>query len=738
MTATTGWTRLARSRAAPIVVVAAVLAVYLPGALSNGLVSDDLRFIRNNAFVTNPDGIGGWLALLWDPRTVDPGSPTGIVRPLRTLEFALDHAWFRLSPTAFHVHSLLWHALASVLALRLLRRLVKDAGAALAGALVWALHPMHTEAVAWISSRGDVAMGACVLGALLFELRSEGKRPWLGRSLGLLLGLVAMLYKETAVVLPLLVFAVRLAIPVAGATSRTRAALRRAAPWLVVSAIYLVFRSLVQVGGTAHADTFVLGGSTAGTFATMFRGIGVYLTTAIVPVTPAWDWYLAPATSLTAPSVLGWLVVHVALIATAVRLRERRPLVAVAVCLFYFPLIPVANWPFALGIPTAERFLYLPLLGLAVLVARGLVAAPRATMTALVAAGLLGVAAFTATERWADGDTLIRHAMDHGTSARAHATLSADLRARGVGLRRGVRDRAPQDRPRARAEADRVLEEALDHAHQALDLWHRAESVSHSTSHPVVVPHVNAADLCLSLERPGEALWHAELAIAAGEDLFPESHFNRARALIRLRRGAGALRSMERAVELGFGHNDPASIGVFRNAGELCLRAGQYELARVAFTAAGDDGGRGGSGLARVEREMADILGLPEAPETRYRKELVRLANGTTRVSVAAAPGSHLFAIHGEAFRGETEAWQRAVEALGQDEDGSGTVSLPVSRFWRAICLEELGQDDDALIAFESIGPVGDSGLDAERIRMALGRLRSGCPAWRDRGPGPR
>ena len=90
-----------------LVVAVAAVGIYLPAALSNGFAWDDFRFIVGNPYVLAPDGWAGWLALLHDPSSVDPVRPIEIVRPLRTVEYAVDHALFGLSPTAFHLHSLL-------------------------------------------------------------------------------------------------------------------------------------------------------------------------------------------------------------------------------------------------------------------------------------------------------------------------------------------------------------------------------------------------------------------------------------------------------------------------------------------------------------------------------------------------------------------------------------------------------------------------------------------------------
>jgi hypothetical protein len=160
---TTGW------RGAVLLSLLVVAA--FARSLGGGFVWDDQRFIAENPAVVSP---ASWLAFFTDPTTADTFGARGILRPMRTLEFALDHALFGLSPAAFRIHSLLWHLAASVALLSVLRRLLPDPRAALVAAVFWAVHPVQAESVAFVSSRGDVAMGALCLVSILFAMRSQG------------------------------------------------------------------------------------------------------------------------------------------------------------------------------------------------------------------------------------------------------------------------------------------------------------------------------------------------------------------------------------------------------------------------------------------------------------------------------------------------------------------------------------------------------------------------------------
>ncbi len=701
-----------RSRRRSALVACALLVlvalVYLPGALRNGLSIDDERFILENPFVVRPDGWRGWLRFLYDPHTTDPVSAFGIVRPLRTMEFALDYALFDLAPAAFHLHSLLWHGAATVLCFLLLERLCGRTPAAAVAAAIWALHPMYVESVAWISGRGDVAVGACVFGALLLELRSAGRDRALAASLAV--GAVALLYKETAVVLPLLVFAVRLVRPRSGAPRRVLPALRAAVPHALLVAVYLVYRSSVQVGATSHMGSVMMGGGVAGTFSTMFRGLGVYLTQTVLPARSDYDWYLPTTTSLVVPSALAWLGVVIALVVAAVHLRRRQPLLAAAIGFFFFPLIPVANWPFQLGIPTTERFLYLPLFGLALAVTAAAARVGRARRRPLLAAAAaaaiaMGVISHVESRDWRDVAATMRSALRHGTSPRSFSYRAAQRRERGLAL---LLRATGAENAGERAQAARLRDAAQDafasslaDSHRCLELWERFERRAHSTSDVVMEPHTNAANAALFLGRSGEALWHADRAIAAHENLMHQPHYNRAGALNALGRHAEAVASIARAFELGAARDDATMVRLALESAAACTQAGAFDAAARAYA------------LVRAQRPEAASIGLAQIEDAQRRAR-------------ATPPAPQ-----------ESAARLAAVGAEVPDALLAGVRDPALRDFVLGCRAERRGDDPSAL---RHLARAVAEGRLAEpwrtRAAGAIERIRAGCEAWFDQSPG--
>jgi len=618
-----------RGFVAAALVGALAFAACLP-SLAGEFVYDDVRFVLRNPNVQRPES---WLRMLTDAGTADPSSPFGIVRPLRTMEFALDRTLFGPGPLAFHVHSMLWHATAAVLLFFLLRRLLGGVLPAFGGAAIWALHAAQVESVAWITSRGDVAMGACSFAAILFALRSKGFDRAFAVSMAA--AALAMLYKETG-------FAILFVVLVLRGTKLSRVPVW---PYIVLAAGYGVYRFLVVVQAAPDSPGlnvhFVLGGSRLGTIATMLRAFGWYVCESLVP-SFSQDWYLSPSTSLADGAVLGWLLVHAALVASAVVAWRREPRWTLAVALFYLFLAPVSNVLFSVSIPTAERFLYVPLAGLALAVGLALLRAPRAAFVAtMVAAAALGVTSAVRSTIWRDEPTLWKAVIADHESPRGRESLAEAIESDAIELRDKAAAMPPgAERDDAERRAHDLFEDALANAHKSIDDTYSFELVKRSNGIPAMRAEYNASNMCYELGRDLEALYHAEEALAMYEDVAGEPHFDRALPLLRLGFPVQAMNSMHRARELarnyGGDRPDPWVAGFFLRAAQDCERLGLHQAARSGFGWAAEAAGPG-----RVGDEARRMFDRALArPLTAEDAEHERVATAELDAKLAALPRS--------------------------------------------------------------------------------------------------
>ncbi|HET7101166.1 MAG TPA: glycosyltransferase family 39 protein, partial [Terriglobia bacterium] len=186
-----------------------------------------------------------------------PGIQGNYYRPLFLLFLLLNYKIFGPYAAGWHLVSVAAHMGVTYLVYLLARRLTGGQRTPLLAALIFGLHPVHIESVAWISGVTDPLLALCLLPSFLCYLRARERRAqgrsWLVGSLALY-GL-AMLSKETALILPILIFTFEWLWQDASGSSglrpvleRTRAAAARIVPFLLLTLLYLAVRWRVLEG----------------------------------------------------------------------------------------------------------------------------------------------------------------------------------------------------------------------------------------------------------------------------------------------------------------------------------------------------------------------------------------------------------------------------------------------------------------------------------------------------------
>lgn len=338
--------------------MAACAVVVHVGALWNGFAMDDLYIIVWNRLVHSADGI--WRAFAspyWPP---DLGGK--LYRPLAVATYAIDGQIGQGSAWWFHAVNLLWHAAATVVVTALARRWTSATGALAAG-LIFAVHPVHVEAVANVIGRAELmaAVGACLA---VYAALAKDSVHW--SALALFAGLLS---KENAAVAPgLILWAWMLGI---GRPPRART-LVYAGTWLAIVALYLPLRGAVlEPYARLHAVAPVFVGE--GPVAVRLTALAALADVArllVFPLTLRVDY--SPAERTIVHSVLdGRLWLGVAFLSTWVALmvtawRRGRPIETFGMGWVAIAYLPVANLLFPVGVLVAERALYLPSAGFAI------------------------------------------------------------------------------------------------------------------------------------------------------------------------------------------------------------------------------------------------------------------------------------------------------------------------------------------------------------------------------------
>jgi hypothetical protein len=399
-----------RERRLYLAVVACALVPYFP-ALWNGFAMDDLYIIVWNPLVHSMQGT--WRAFggpYWPP---DLGGQ--MYRPLPLAAFAVDWTIAHGHPVWFHAMNLLWHAGVAVIVAAFVRRWA-DWTAALAAGLVFAIHPVHVEAVANVIGLGELMAAA---GVCLAVYAAVVRQDVLLSGAALVLGLLS---KENAVVAPALIAWAWMIGPPAPLPPRPapRRILAFVVSWVVIGGAYLAVRGMVlQPYARLHVTAPVFLGESA--FAgrlTAVAALGDVLRLLLLPLTLRVDY--SPAERTIVRSLLdGRFLIGLACLALWAGLlvlawRRQRRLEAFGLGWIAIAFLPVSNLLFSTGVLLAERTLYLPSVGLALAAGATLARLPaqrlRIVLALLVLAG--GIRSALRTPVWRDDFAVTQSILD--------------------------------------------------------------------------------------------------------------------------------------------------------------------------------------------------------------------------------------------------------------------------------------------------------------------------------------
>lgn len=342
-------------------------------ALVNGFAFDDVVLIPNDPRVID----GKIWTLLSTSYWAD--AELGLYRPLTSVTFALD--WFVSKGAAswFHFSNMLWHALASALACVLLAKFFRPA-AAMVGGVLFAIHPVHVEAVANIVGRAEMIAATFFLAAcLVWTSRTIAATPRI--LLTALCYALAMFAKESAVVLPAALVLVDVAL---GAPIRNylRDRWRDLLVLAVTLAIFMIIRWLV-IGGIAPVKldpSLEVLTSPWQRILTALPAWPIWAQLLFAPYRLLADYgprVLMPVAEWTQPAVLGLTLVIATVGGGSVALISGYRRWALALLWFPITILTVSNFIFPIGVIVAERTLYLPAFAVCVAAAGGWDAIPK-------------------------------------------------------------------------------------------------------------------------------------------------------------------------------------------------------------------------------------------------------------------------------------------------------------------------------------------------------------------------
>ncbi|MEI6084583.1 MAG: tetratricopeptide repeat protein [Verrucomicrobiota bacterium] len=509
--------------------VVLTIAVYIP-ALSAGFIWDDDVLLTENLLVRTTSGLGQ----LWIPsKTID-------YYPVTWTSFWIEYRLWGLDATGYHVTNILLHILGALLVWQILERL-RVRGAWFA-ALLFAIHPVNVESVAWIAERKNTLSLVFYALTVLYFLRDNRRSDWIAVGMFLL----ALLSKTAGVMLP----AVLLLCSWWQRGTIHRRDLFRTIPFFALAAVFAAI--------TLWSQSWATGSGAAIDRSLVFR-LGAaghvfwfYLFKAIAPVRlmavyPLWNF--------DSPGLVFWLPTFSAGAVLAVGWGFRKTWGNAGVFglvyfgLMLFPVLGILNAPYSGRSPVVTDHLqYLALIGIVSLVAAGLTKLPAPVRLSLGVAIVLlfGVLTWQRAVVHQDQEKLWTDTLAKNPAAgKAHFMLGVVYEKR------------------------RDFEAAITHYQAALQLNSNTATV-----------HNNLANTLAKLGRRAAALPHYAEAIRLKPN-FPDAQRNWANALSQSGQHAAAIPHYTAALQL-----NPADAQAHNNLGVALAAQQQLPEACRHFTEA--------------------------------------------------------------------------------------------------------------------------------------------------------
>lgn len=530
-----------------ILLLGLLVILTFANSLYGGFVYDDHRVVLKNPLLGHWDWATLRLILTHDywaaynPDLLGGNIDSLFYRPLYHLSHMLTYAVAGKNPFVWHLISVIAHAGAAVVAYFMLDRALSATSqleaaprrwVCLLAAAIFAVHPVQSETVAWVSAVGNSLMAIGFFGAFLCYLHYQAsrRRHWLWAAIGLFM--LAALMKETTITLPLIVGAYELFV--ANRDDRFAARIRRALtavlPFACATLLYFVLRySVLHVvfgefsNGNFPDDALLTMGDRARTLPLL---LAHYTGLVFAPFNLSMMYDVGMVRAATLTSFWLPLALVLALCAVGFLAARRIPEIRLALIWMIFPLLPqLSLGSFVSEELIHDRFLYLSMLGFGLLVAilaQRFTSMPKLQLShgaiALVGGALLAVLCVTTAaqnRQWANDEALWRAAAEHSPNSRVVHMALGEM-----------------------AEGKGDLEGALREYAAALQV------------HPDIIDALNNSGFVLAgLGRWPEAAARFERVV----ELTPNkaiAHFNLSFAYGRLRRYPEALSELERAIEI--------------------------------------------------------------------------------------------------------------------------------------------------------------------------------------------
>jgi len=346
-----------KNRFLPLILIAVLGVGVYANSLKGEFIRDDNVLIRDNTYIKSWPGI---LKCFYQDIAAGAGQEWNSYRPLQMAAYMVDYKLWGLNPAGYHLSSVVLHILAALLIYWLIILLYDNKRVAFLAGLFFVIHPIHTEAVTYISGRADSLSAVFILLCFIFYIKYPYHKRAVFYPLIILTYAFALFSRENTVIFPALLLLYHYCF---------RKKLRKGLFFSLcaVSAGYILLR-MTLLGGLLSNISYV------STFFQripgFFAAFAGYLKLLFVPV-PLHTSYGLKLFSFSDPGVIAGILALVLLLAGAFKFKKHRRIIFFPVMWFLIWLLPHSNL-YPINAYMAEHWLYIPSIGFFVLAGAGL------------------------------------------------------------------------------------------------------------------------------------------------------------------------------------------------------------------------------------------------------------------------------------------------------------------------------------------------------------------------------
>lgn len=333
------------------------LIVYA-NSFSNSFVWDDEILIVQNGYIKSFK----YIPKIFSVDIYHWTTQSNFYRPFFSLSLMLDYSLWKLNPLGYHLTNFILHLLNTFLIFYLINFLISNLKVSLLGSLLYLVHPLHTQAVTYISGRADLLAGFFILGTVLFfalSAKTEGRHKNLFYFASIFFFICGLLSKEIVLVLPLVLILYDYCF---GHLFKN---IKKHTAFLLLALLYIILREQFlsfNPEGMLPYNLWVR-------LINLPKVIVFYLWLLVFPLNLRIERSLRLSESFDLPVFLSSILLIIILAGV---FKNRRKRIYLFSCLWFFiNLLPVSNIVLPLNAEIAEHWLYLPSMGFFIILALG-------------------------------------------------------------------------------------------------------------------------------------------------------------------------------------------------------------------------------------------------------------------------------------------------------------------------------------------------------------------------------